>query len=102
MSDISSSQSPDETRNRARQLRALALWSAAFFGLIYLLAVHTTLGQEWDDIAVLERITAGEQRVDRAKEILDNIRIGSIVLALGVLLAIGLWRNDFEPESPQY
>ena len=93
MSDISSVQPPDETRNRARQLRVLALWSVAFFGLIYLLAVHTTLGQEWDDIAVLERITAGEQRVDRAKEILDNIRIGSIVLALGVLLAIGLWRK---------
>lgn len=55
--------------------------------------MYTTFGQERDDLAVLERFAAGERRVTRAKEILDTIRLQSLVVAVIALVAMGLWRK---------
>jgi membrane-associated phospholipid phosphatase len=93
VTEVAESTPPDATRWCARRLRNLALGSAVLFVLVYLLAVHTQLGQEWDDRAVLERFAAGKKQVNRAQDVLDAIRVQSLVVVLLVLIAIGFWRR---------
>ena len=93
MTDLADATPPEANLQRARRLRNLALGAAALFVLVCLLAVHTQLGQEWDDRAVLERFAAGKRQINRAKDILDAIRVQSLVVGLLVLIAIGMWRR---------
>ena len=93
MTDVADSTPPEAIPQRARRLRKLALGSAALFVLIYLFAVHTQLGQEFDDRAVLERFAAGKRHMNRAKDILDAIQVQSLAVVLLVLFAIGLMRR---------
>lgn len=93
MTSVADSTPTDATPRSVRKLRNLALGSGVVAVLLYFLAVHTQFGQEWDDLAVLERFAAAERRLARAKEILDGIRVQSLVLVLIVLAVIGLWRK---------
>ena len=93
MTDPSVSLPSDEIDQRARQFLKIALGAGAAGAILYLLAVHTSLGQSWDDAAVLERTKAGKKQIAEAQEVLEAIRFQFLIVVLAIIIIIGVWRR---------
>jgi membrane-associated phospholipid phosphatase len=73
-------------------LLALALVSMVAFSVVYIVFVHTYHGQRVDDEALAGRAVA-ERGSDAAGQLLNTISVGSLVLAVALLVAQALLRN---------
>jgi hypothetical protein len=73
-------------------LLGLAVVSLIAFWAVYLVFVHTYHGQRVDDEALAGRAIA-ERGSDAAAQLLNTISVGSLVLAVALLIAQGLLRN---------
>ena len=97
MTDQSVSSPSEEMDRRATDFRKIALWTGAATILLYLLAVHTSIGQSWDDTAVLERAKAGKKQIARAQEVLETIRLPFLIGVLALIVIIGVCRKRVLP-----
>jgi membrane-associated phospholipid phosphatase len=73
-------------------LLGLALVSLIAFWAVYIVFVHTFHGQRVDDEALAGRAIA-ERGSDAAAQLLNTISVGSLVLAVALLIAQGVLRN---------
>jgi membrane-associated phospholipid phosphatase len=73
-------------------LLGLALVSLIAFWVVYVVFVHTYHGQRVDDEALAGRAIA-ERGSDAAGQLLNTISVGSLVLAVALLVAQALVRN---------
>ena len=76
----------------ALPLIGLSLLSAIGFAVVYLIFVRTHYGQRADDAALTGRAVA-ERSTDAADHLLNTITIGSLVLAIALLVAQALIRR---------
>jgi hypothetical protein len=76
----------------ARLLALSALALVAFFG-VYLLAVHTELGQRGDEAALTGVEQVPERAQDAAGRLLRTVSVGSLLIATAVLTGIALLRR---------
>lgn len=78
---------------RVARLIALSALALAGFFAVYLLAVHTEVGQRGDEAALAGVEQVPERAQSAANRMLRTVSIGSLLIATGVLTGIALLRR---------
>lgn len=83
----------DVAARRARELLGAALVSILLFVVLYLVAVRTRSGQEFDDIAFAGRAVEDPEATRELNEVLHSVTRSSLVLLTLALVVVALARR---------